>query len=78
MQAMTAIGVFVATAIFFQFLGFLVSRGVASFWPAAGLLTLLILFLAAYGITWPIAVRIAEWLIVRLGYDLQQVDPRSR
>jgi hypothetical protein len=32
-------------------------------WPTLGLMTFLILFLGAFGIAWPIAVRIAEFLI---------------
>lgn len=78
MQALIAIGVFIATAIVLQFVGFLISRATSSMWPSAGLLTFLILFIAAYGIAWPIAVRIAEWLIVRMGYKLQEADPRAQ
>jgi hypothetical protein len=78
MQALIAIAVFIATAIVVQFVGFLISQAVSTIWPAAGLLTFLILFLAAYGIAWPIAVRIAEWLIVRMGYKLQEADPRAQ
>jgi hypothetical protein len=34
-------------------------------------MTFLILFMGAFGIAWPIAVRIAEWMIVRAGYVVQ-------
>ena len=59
---------FVLTAIVLQFCGFLISQVIDRIWPTAGLLTFLICFLAAYAIAWPIAVRIAEWLIRRAGY----------
>jgi hypothetical protein len=78
MQALMLIGIFVATAAVLQFIGFLISQVVTTFMPTAGLLSFLVMFLAAYGIAWPIAVRIAEWLIVKLGYDLQQAEPRAR
>jgi hypothetical protein len=68
MQAVTLMVVFVLTAAVVQFLGFLASQLVDRLWPAAGLLTFLVCFLAAYAIAWPIAVRIAEWLIGRAGY----------
>jgi len=78
MQALMLIGIFVLTAAAVQVLGFGVSRIVSTTWPAAGLLTFLVLFLAAYGIAWPIAVRVTEWLIVKLGMELQKADSRAR
>jgi hypothetical protein len=77
MQALILIGIFVVTAAIVQFLGFLVSQMISTVMPGAALLTFLILFIAAYGIAWPIAVRIAEWLIVRMGMELQKADPRA-
>ena len=71
MQAITLLVTFVLTAIVIQFCGFLISQVIDRVWPTAGLLTFLILFLAAYGIAWPIAVRIAEWLIRRAGYVVE-------
>ena len=68
MQAGILIVCFVLTAIVLQFCGFLISQVIDRIWPTAGLLTFLICFLAAYAIAWPIAVRIAEWLIRRAGY----------
>ena len=68
MQAVTLIVTFVLTAAVVQFAGFLISQVIDRVYPTAGLLTFLVLFLAAYGIAWPIAVRIAEWLIRRAGY----------
>jgi uncharacterized membrane protein len=63
--------IFVLTAVAVQFCGFLISKVVDYKWPTAGLLTFLILFLAAYGIAWPIAVRITEWLLRRAGYVVE-------
>ena len=60
-----------------QFIGFLVSRAVDYQWPTASVLVFLILFLAAYGIAWPIAVWITEWAIVKLGYKIEKADPRA-
>jgi hypothetical protein len=71
MQAITLLVTFALTAVAVQFGGFLISQVVDRIWPTAGLLTFLILFLAAYGIAWPIAVRIAEWLIRRAGYVVE-------
>jgi hypothetical protein len=77
MQAMALMGIYVLTAAIVQFLGFLVSRVVDYQWPTASVLVFLILFLAAYGIAWPIAVWITEWLIVKLGYEVEKADPRA-
>lgn len=74
MQAALLITVYLLTAIVVQGVGFGISRVVDYQWPAAGLLTFMVLFLAAYGIAWPIAVRITEWLIVRSG---RKVDVRD-
>ena len=71
MQAVTLIVTFVLTAAVVQFAGFLISQVIDRVWPTAGPLTFLILFLMAYGIAWPIAVRIAEWLIRRAGYVVE-------
>jgi hypothetical protein len=71
MQALTLMIVYVLTTGTVQFLGFLISRLVDYEWPTLGLMTFLILFLGAFGLAWPIAVRIAEWLIRRGGYIVQ-------
>jgi hypothetical protein len=60
--------IYVLTTILVQFIGFLISRLIDYEWPTLGLMTFLILFMAAFGIAWPIAVRIAEWLIRSRGY----------
>lgn len=76
MQAGLLIVVFLLTAAVVQALGFGVSRIVNYQFPAAGMLTFLLLFLAAYGIAWPIAVRVTEWLIVKSGRQVEQAERR--
>ena len=71
MQALTLMTVYVLTTISVQFIGFLVSRLVDYEWPTLGLMTFLILFLSAFGLAWPIAVRIAEALIRWRGYVVE-------
>jgi hypothetical protein len=70
-QALTLMIVYVLTTVSVQFLGFLISRLVDYEWPTLGLMTFLILFLGAFGIAWPIALRIAEFLIRRAGYVVE-------
>ena len=67
MQAGILLGVYVLTTITIQFIGFLISRLVDYEWPTLGLMTFLVLFLAAFGIAWIPAVKIAEWLIRKQG-----------
>ena len=71
MQALTLMVVYVVSLLSVQLVGFVISRLVNYQFPAFGLMTFLILFLAAFGIAWPIAVRIAEWLIRRAGYVVE-------
>ena len=71
MQALTLMIVYALTTLSVQFLGFLVSRLVDYEWPTLGLMTFLILFMAAFGIAWPIAVRVAEFLIRRSGHVVE-------
>lgn len=70
-QALTLMIVYVLTTAFAQLIGFVISRGIDYQWPTLGLTTFLILFLAAFGLAWPIAVRIAEWLIRSRGYVVE-------
>ena len=77
MQAAALMAIYIVTAAVVQFVGFLISRLIDYQWPAAGLLTFLVLFLAAYGIAWPIAVWITEWAIVKLGYKVERADPKA-
>ena len=71
MQALTLMIVYGLTTLSVQFIGFLISRLVDYEWPTLGLMSFLILFMAAFGIAWPIAVRIAEFLIRRAGYVVE-------
>ena len=71
MQALTLMTVYVLTTAMVQFIGFLVSRLINIQYPTVGLMSFLILFLAAFGIAWPIAVRLAEWLIRSRGYVVE-------
>lgn len=71
MQALTLMIVYVLTLMSVQFMGFLISRLVDYEFPTLGLMTFLVLFLAAFGIAWPIAVRIAEALIRSRGYVVE-------
>src|ERR1041384_568346 len=71
MQALTLMIMYVLTTFAVQFIGFLISRLVDYEWPTLGLMTFLILFMGAFGIAWPIAVRLAEWLIRARGYVVE-------
>jgi hypothetical protein len=71
MQALTLMIVYVLTTFTVQFLGFLISRLVDYEWPTLGLMTFLILFMGAFGLAWPIAVRLTEWLIRFRGYVVE-------
>lgn len=71
MQAGILMVIYVLTLVSVQFVGFLISRLVEYQWPTLGLTTFLLLFMAAFGIAWPIAVFIAEWVIRRLGYVVE-------
>jgi hypothetical protein len=71
MQSLTLMIVYVLTTVTIQFIGFLISRLVDFEWPTLGLMTFLILFMAAFGLAWPVAVRVAEWLIRRAGYTVE-------
>ena len=71
MQAGILMVVYVLTTISIQLVGFLISRLVDFEWPTLGLMTFLILFMGAFGLAWPIAVRIAEALIRRAGYTVE-------
>jgi hypothetical protein len=66
--------VYIVTTILVQITGFFVSRIVDYEWPTLGLMSFLILFIGAFGIAWPIAVRIAEFLIRRSGAEVQTMQ----
>jgi hypothetical protein len=69
--------VYALTTIMVQFLGFLISRLVDLQYPTISVMTFLMLFLAAFGIAWPIAVYVTEWLIVRSGRAVETADVRA-
>lgn len=71
MQALTLMVVYVLTTASVQFIGFLISRAIEYGYPTFGLVTFMTLFLAGFGIAWPIAVRITEWLIRRAGFVVE-------
>jgi hypothetical protein len=71
MQALTLMITYVLTLFTTQFVAFLISRLVDYEFPTLGLMTFLILFMAAFGIAWLPAVRITEWLIRSRGYVVQ-------
>jgi hypothetical protein len=71
MQALTLIIVYVLTTAVVQLIGFVISRVVDYQYPTLGLMTFLVLFLGAFGVAWPIAVRIAEFLIRRAGHVVE-------
>jgi hypothetical protein len=71
MQAGILMMAYVLTLVSVQFVGFVISRLVEYQWPTLGLTTFLIMFMAAFGIAWPLAVVIAEWVIRRMGYVVQ-------
>jgi hypothetical protein len=71
MQALTLMIIYVLTTFAVQFIGFLISRLVDYEYPTLGLMTFLILFLGAFGVAWPIAVRITEALIRWRGYEVE-------
>ena len=76
MQALTLMIVYVVTTVTLQFVGFLISRLVDYEWPTLGLMTFLILFMGAFGFAWPIAVRLAEW-VIRRGGDQVETEQRG-
>jgi uncharacterized membrane protein YkvI len=77
MQALFLMTVYVLTLIAVQFAGFLISRLVDYEFPSFGLMTFLMLFIAAFGIAWLPAVRIAEGLIRWSGREVEQADRRA-
>ena len=58
-QSLTLLVVFILTAIVLQAIGFLISRLVNYQYPTLGLMSFLVLFISAFFLAWPIAVRIA-------------------
>ncbi len=77
MQAAILMITYILTTMAVQAVGFLISRLVESQFPTLGLMTFLVVFIGAFGIAWPLAVLIAEWLIQKLGYQLEKDDRRA-
>ena len=77
MQALALMTVYIFTTITVQFAGFLISQLIDYEFPTFGLMTFLVLFLSAFGLAWPIAVRIAEWAIRRSGHQIEKADARA-
>ena len=77
MQALILMATYVVTLFVVQFLGFLISRVVDLQYPNVSVMVFLLLFISAFGIAWPIAVRIAEWLIRRSGREVEKADARA-
>jgi hypothetical protein len=70
-QAATLLVIYVLTIIVFQILGFGISRVIDIQFPTLGLMTFLMLFIAAFGLAWFPAVKMAEWLIRSRGYVVE-------
>ena len=60
MDAAVLIIVYIGTTIVFQAIGFAISRAIDYQFPAVGLLSFLILFIASFYLAWPVAVRIFD------------------
>jgi hypothetical protein len=60
MDTVSLILIYVATTLTFQGIGFGISRAVDYQFPAFGLMTFLLLFLSAFYLAWPVAVRLFE------------------
>ena len=77
MQALLLMGTYILTTITVQFAGFLISRLVDLQFPNFSLMVFLVLFIAAFGLAWPIAVYIAEWMIRASGRTVEQAPVRT-
>ncbi len=77
MQALLLMIVYIFTTALVQFLGFLISRVVHLQFPSTSVMTFLVLFLAAFGLAWPVAVFVTEWLIKRSGRKVEVMDARA-
>jgi hypothetical protein len=71
MQAGVLLGIYVLTTVAVQLVGFGISQAVSYQWPTMGLMTFLVLFMAAFGLAWPLAVRIAEWALRHFGFEVE-------
>jgi hypothetical protein len=62
MDTVTLIAIYIVTTMIYQSIGFGISRAVDYQFPTAGLLVFLVLYLGAFYLAWPTAVRIFERL----------------
>jgi hypothetical protein len=60
MDAASLIFIYIATTMVFQGVGFGISRAIDYQFPAAGLMTFLLLFLGAFYLAWPVALFIFD------------------
>lgn len=74
MQSAALMSVYLLTTIAVQAIGVIASKLVETQWPSAGLPTFLLIFVAAFGVAWPLAVRITEWGIRAAGYRVDGLD----
>jgi uncharacterized membrane protein YkvI len=70
-QALILMIVYILSLITMQAVGFGISRLVDIQFPTLGLMTFVILFIAAFGAAWLPAVRIAEWIIRARGLTVE-------
>ena len=73
MQALLLMVIYIFTTAMVQFCGFLISRLVHMQYPTASVMTFLVLFIAAFGLAWPVAVFITEWVILRSGRKVETI-----
>lgn len=67
MDSAILMSIYILTTMAVQAIGFGISRAVDYQWPSVGLMTFLTIFMAAFGIAWPIALRITEWTLRKVG-----------
>jgi len=74
MQGVILMIVYIVCTVVVQTVGFAISRLVDYQWPTLGLMTFLIIFMAAFGIAWPLAVRTTEWLLRKAGREIETIQ----
>jgi hypothetical protein len=78
MQSAALMIVYILCTIVVQAIGFGISRIVDIQWPAAGLTTFLVIFLLAFGVAWPLALRITEWGIRKAGHEVDTAKQTAK
>jgi hypothetical protein len=74
MQSAALMITYILCTIVVQAIGFGISKIVDIQWPAAGLMTFLVIFMSAFGVAWPLAVRITEWGIRKAGHEVDTLE----